>query len=317
MITKKKILITGLTLITLTIITMGVIDFLKPKSNNGQFVSETAFKNNQDKQMNMTPQTIDQLRKLNVRADNELKLEYFFYTNTADKAEQLAIEIGKLNYSVQHGVSAGDKKLFIVTGWTTNMKMADEVVKQWTKHMCELGYKFDCEFDGWGTNPTQIESEKTIQTDENAFDGLRNMAFTATPEQLGLSLPTVGTFVYGVIMDWEMGGATASTVAYQTGDASLYLSSGGGVIGGGQHQKVKNAAIQFVSLAQTFLDNTIKTETTPLPSTNEVKFYLLTNKGVFVGQEQMKNFENNSSSWLKLFEEGNNVLTELRKVSEK
>jgi len=31
----------------------------------------------------------------------------------------------------------------------------------------------------------------------------------------------------------------------------------------------------------------------------------------------MKNFENNSSSWLKLFEEGNNVLTELRKTSDK
>jgi hypothetical protein len=143
------------------------------------------------------------------------------------------------------------------------------------------------------------------------------MAFTATPEQLGLSLPTDKTVVYGVVMDWEMGGATATTVSYQTGDASLYLSSGGGVIGGGQHQNVNSAAKQFVTLAQTFLDKTAKTETTPLPATDEVKFYLLTNKGVFVGQETMKNFENNSSSWLKLFEEGNNVLTELRMTSEK
>jgi len=54
-----------------------------------------------------------------------------------------------------------------------------------------------------------------------------------------------------------------------------------------------------------------------LQSTDEVKFYLLTNKGIFAGQEQMKKFENNSSTWLKLFEEGNNVLTELRKTSEK
>lgn len=158
---------------------------------------------------------------------------------------------------------------------------------------------------------------KVHQTKENAFKGLRNMAFTATPEQLGLSLPTDKTVAYGVIMDWEMGGVTATTVSYQTGDASLYLSSGGGVIGGGQHQNVKNAAQKFVSLAQTFLDKTIKTEIMPLPSTDEVKFYLLTNKGVFVGQETMNNFENNSSSWLKLFEEGNNVLTELRKTSEK
>jgi hypothetical protein len=158
---------------------------------------------------------------------------------------------------------------------------------------------------------------KVHKTKENTFEGLRNMAFIVTAEQLGLSLAADKTIVYGVVMDWEMDGATASTVAYQTGDASLYLSSGGGVIGGGQHQNVNEVARHFVSLAQTFLNKTTKTETTPLPSTNEVKFYMLTNKGIYVGREQMKNFENNSSAWLKLFAEGNNVLTELRKTSEK
>jgi len=314
MTTKKKILLAGLILITTTIIVMGLFDFLKLKAKSGQFVSETAFNINRDKQMQMTPQTLDKLRNLNVTADKELKLEYFFYTNTADKAEQLATQIAKLNYTVQHGVSGGDKKQFIVTGWTTKMKMAEQVVKQWTKQMCELGYKFDCEFDGWGTDPNQNDNS---ETSESPFEGLRDMAFTSTPEQLGLSLTSDKTIVYGVIMDWEMGGATATTVSYQTGDAGLYLSTGGGVIGGGQHQSVNSAAKQFVSLAQRFLDKTTITETTPLPSTDEVRFYLLTNKGVFVGQEQMKNFENHSSSWLKLFEEGNNVLTELRKSSEK
>ena len=143
------------------------------------------------------------------------------------------------------------------------------------------------------------------------------MAFTATPEQLGLSLPSDKTIVYGVVMDWEMGGAVATTISYQTGDASLYLSSGGGVIGGGQHQNVSSAAKQFVNLAQTYLDKAVKTEVTDLPSTDEVKFYLLTNKEIFVGQEQMNNFENNSSKWLQLFEDGNKVFTELRLTTEK
>ncbi len=173
------------------------------------------------------------------------------------------------------------------------------------------------------TNDNQLSKDqdsikpKVHHTKENTFEGLRKMSFTVTPEQLGLKLQSDKTIVYGVIMDWEMGGATATTVSYQTGDASLYLSSGGGVIGGGQHQNVNSAAKQFVSLGQTYLDKTTKTETTPLPSVDEVRFYLLTNNGVFVGKEQMKNFENNSSPWLKLFEEGNNVLTELRKTSEK
>ena len=159
--------------------------------------------------------------------------------------------------------------------------------------------------------------QKIHQTKENAFEGLREMAFSTTPEQLGLTLPADKTVVYGVIMDWEMSGAIVTTVSYQTGDASIYLSSGGGVIGGGQHQNVNNAAKQFVSLGQTFLDKTSITEITPLPETGIVIFYLLTNKGVYVGQETMKNIENNSSTWLELFEEGNKVISEIRIISEK
>ena len=157
---------------------------------------------------------------------------------------------------------------------------------------------------------------KVMQTKENAFERLRNMAFSVTLEQLGITVSSDKTIVYGIIMDWGMDGATATTVSYQTGDASLYLSSGGGVIGGGQHQNVNNAAKQFVKTAQTFLDKTKKTETTPLPEKDVVKFYLLTNKGIFVGQESMTNFENKSSPLLRLFEEGNNLLTELRKTNE-
>ncbi|MHB1278959.1 MAG: hypothetical protein ACYC1Q_11245 [Bacteroidia bacterium] len=156
---------------------------------------------------------------------------------------------------------------------------------------------------------------KVYKTEENSFVGLRNMSIRVTPEQLGITLPSEPTLVYGVIMDWEVGGGTATIVSYQTGDASLYLSSGGGIIGGGQHENVNRAAKEFVRLAQAFLDKTNKTDSASLPSIGEVKFYLLTNKGIFVGNEQVKNFENNSSPWQKLFEEGNNVLTELRKTS--
>lgn len=153
------------------------------------------------------------------------------------------------------------------------------------------------------------------QAQESTFIELRNMAFSATPSQLELPILTDQTVVFGVVMDWEMDGGIATTVAYQTGDASLYLSSGGGVIGGGQHESVSNAAKRFVSLAQTFLNKATKTETTPLPTTNEINFYLLTNNGIYVGQDVINNFENNSSDWLQLFEEGNKVLAQLRQTT--
>jgi hypothetical protein len=160
-------------------------------------------------------------------------------------------------------------------------------------------------------------TQKTIQTKTNTFEGLRNVALNVTPEQLGLKLSTDKTVVFGVIMDWDMEGTTVTTVSYQTGDASMYLSSGGGVIGGGTHKNVNRAAKTFVNTAQTYLSKAVRTETTKVPENNFVYFYLLTNKGVYKGQDEMKNFENNSSKWRLLFESGNKVITELRLTKEK
>ncbi|MFN8395266.1 MAG: hypothetical protein U0176_11510 [Bacteroidia bacterium] len=141
------------------------------------------------------------------------------------------------------------------------------------------------------------------------------MALGYKREELGLDPSTSHLKVYAIVMDWDMGNGTTTTVAYLTGDASIYLSSGGGVVGGGRHATVNHAAKQFLQLAQTYLEKAVKATGTPLPSKNEVRFYLLTNDGIFEGKEQMRNFENGSSAWLALFEEGNKVITELREVS--
>ena len=118
-------------------------------------------------------------------------------------------------------------------------------------------------------------------------------------------------------MDWDLGDGIMTLISYETGDASMYLSSGGAVIGGGQHENVSNASKAFVSKAQGYLDKAVKTDTTILSDKNCVKFYFLTNKGKFVAQETMNNIENNSSKWLDFFEEGNKVISELRLTTEK
>ena len=121
--------------------------------DNNRYVTEEIFKNNIQKQVDMTSQTLDRLRKAGVSADKELKLEFFFFTNSDDKAKKLADALAKLSYSVEYRLAAESKTEFVITGWTTKMKMSEDVVKKWTKEMCQLGYKFDCDYDGWGTQP--------------------------------------------------------------------------------------------------------------------------------------------------------------------
>lgn len=154
-----------------------------------------------------------------------------------------------------------------------------------------------------------------VDPNNNPYTDMRNMALGVTEDQLGVQLAADQSKIYGVVMDWDLPEGTATLVSFVSGDASLYLSSGGGVIGGVGHDNVKQAAIAFIDKAEKYLSMTTKTETTPLPDKDGVRFYLLTNKGKFVGQEQMINFENNSSEWLDLFEEGNKVITELHKVT--
>ncbi len=157
---------------------------------------------------------------------------------------------------------------------------------------------------------------RKVDPQNNPYHDLRNLAFGATMEQIGVELPADQTKIYGVIMDWDLGEGTATLVAFLSGDASLYLSSGGGVIGGRGHDNVKQAAAAFISKAENYLSKTVKTDSTPLPGKDGVKFYFLTNKGKFVGQEEVKNFDNNSSPWLDLFEEGNKLITEIRMASD-
>ena len=153
---KRTKIITGISLTLIIITTMGFLGLFAAKQNSDEkYVTEEAYKKNKENQLNMTPKILKQLRELGVSETKELKLEYFFYTNSTEKARKLADKIQKENYKVEYRKSAGDKKLYLITGRTTKMIMSDTVVIEWTKKMCDLGYQFDCQYDGWGTEPDQ------------------------------------------------------------------------------------------------------------------------------------------------------------------
>ena len=70
---------------------MKLFDFFKAEAAEGQFVSEKAFSRNRDKLIEMTPQTLDQLRDMDVPGDRHIRLEYTFYTNSPEKAGRTCI----------------------------------------------------------------------------------------------------------------------------------------------------------------------------------------------------------------------------------
>ena len=159
------------------------------------------------------------------------------------------------------------------------------------------------------------DTSKKVDPAHNPYNALRQLALNVETEEMRHFKTKYPEKIYGVVMDWDVGNGIATLVAFENGEASLYLSSGGGIAGGGAHANVRNSAVQFISLAQDYLGNTIKTDSETLPEKEGIKFYLLTSKGKFVAQEKMTNIENKTSVWLPLFEEGNKVISELRVIS--
>ena len=125
-----------------------------PAKQNTYFMADAHAKN-LGKQTSGAAEILGQMRKGGVTADRELALDIYFYTDTGENASNLAAALNDKQYAVKHGPSVSDPKVFSVTGETTKMKMDETVVVDWAREMCELGFRHDCEFDGWGVNPKQ------------------------------------------------------------------------------------------------------------------------------------------------------------------
>jgi hypothetical protein len=60
-----------------------------------------------------------------------------------------------------------------------------------------------------------------VDSNNNSYLDLRSLAFSMTPEQIGVPIHDGQTKIYAVIMDWALGEGTVTLVAFLSGDASL------------------------------------------------------------------------------------------------
>lgn len=89
--------------------------------------------------------------------------------------------------------------------------------------------------------------------------------------------------VQSVLMDWHLDHRTVTAMAAADGNASLYLSTGGGFLGGSpRYPTIRAAALHAVALANGLLSLFEPTTTSALPSLGDVTFYVTTNAGLHV-----------------------------------
>jgi hypothetical protein len=147
-----------------------------------------------------------------------------------------------------------------------------------------------------------------------AGKGLRNRLFTLSPEELGLSGEDAKAKVWGVLMDVSVPSGTATLVSVRDGTASLYTSTGRGIILGGY--TARDEAKAFVSAAETSLKHVRPTKTFEYPAVGLEKFYVLTREGVLAAEAKPEDLLKKEHELSPLFRAANEVLTRLRLASQ-
>lgn len=145
----------------------------------------------------------------------------------------------------------------------------------------------------------------------SVYTGLRNQLLQGTrPPLVSVSSPTEP---WAVLMDMGTTRGTATVVAAVDGTASIYLSSGGGYIGGGQqHDAIRNAGLHMVDLARQFQPLMQRTRDFPLPQDGQIVFYAVTDSGVFTIGASEQDLRSRHDWLANLYFAGQDVITQYR-----
>jgi hypothetical protein len=163
----------------------------------------------------------------------------------------------------------------------------------------------------YGRMQKQAESKSASK---DVYQGLRNSAFHTSRAQLGIPPTAAPTQPWGVIMDWGLAKGTATVVALSDGNASVYLSSGGGFIGGASHESIRQAAQKMVAIAAEYQPQTHTTKTYALPREAQVIFYFLTDVGAFTASASQEELSSSRHPLSKLGDAGQDIITQYRLI---
>jgi len=163
------------------------------------------------------------------------------------------------------------------------------------------------------SKPKTLEGERR----QGAFMALRKQALTGTRGTFGLDAAATPTTPWGVVMETGFPEGSFTLFALSNGEASIYLSSGGGSLGGGSHETIRAAAQTMVALAAGFQPQATATKEFPLPQNGQTIFYLLTDSGVFTANAPEEDLGEQRHPWSPLFHAGHEVIGQYRFIEQR
>lgn len=124
--------------------------------------------------------------------------------------------------------------------------------------------------------------------------------------------------VNAAAMDWATGsGAVATLVAFQDGTVSLYLSSGGAILGLGEKEEIRKYAARFLEAAKSRRGHLSQTDDFSFPSSKHMTFYLVeTTSTLSSGPIPDKDLRRGRHPLSPVADAAQDVITQIRKASD-
>lgn len=154
----------------------------------------------------------------------------------------------------------------------------------------------------------------TAEVDYETYLEMRNALLDINPAEFGMKKSDGINQVFGIIMDLNQGDSVVTVSAYKTGDISVYSSSGMLYMGGVQVPRFKNMALDFVSKSQKFISLSKNYVDKNLPESGFVKFYFITNNGIYEYQDELVSINQDLSDWTVLIETSKKIVDEYVKA---
>jgi hypothetical protein len=151
---------------------------------------------------------------------------------------------------------------------------------------------------------------------QEVFQGLRTQILNLDPAEIRIEGALAGRRVRGALMEMGYPNGTATLVALGDGTTSLYLSSGGGIIGAGAHAQVATATQQFLAVVDDHLALLTADADSGIPAAGRVIIRALTDQGWSSAEAAEGDLGRGPHPLSAVFHAGQGVLTELRLIAE-
>jgi hypothetical protein len=166
---------------------------------------------------------------------------------------------------------------------------------------------------GKASDPTRVPRDTSPN---GVYSGLRHQALSLRRADGGIPAPPPDAPIWGMLMEIGHPGATATLFTVIDGTTSLYLSSGGGIIGGQGHENVREANAAFIKTANQFYQYLKSCESFPVPAIGQTIFYAITDSGILTADGLDADLGSDKHPLSPLFYAGHAVLTPLFQTSE-